>query len=111
MRALLIALLLGVTLLAQADSTYESITVANTSIGITTAITNPSGQPQQNRCLARLETASIRYRVDGTAPTSSEGILIEVGDTIEISGNTVARIIRFIRTGSTSGVLKVSCWP
>ena len=91
--------------------TYESITVAGTAIGITATITNPAGQPQQNGCTARLETAQVRYRWDGTDPTASEGMLFEVGDVLTIGNNEDARAIRFIRTGATSGVLKISCYP
>ena len=91
--------------------TYESVTVADTAIGITATITNPTGFPQQTGCSARLETAQVRYRFDGTAPTASEGMLFEVGEVLNIGSNEDARAIRFIRTGATSGVLKISCWP
>jgi len=92
--------------------TYESITVgAAPAIGITAAITNPPGEPQQNGCTARLETAQVRYRFDGVDPTASEGMLFEVGDVLTIANNADARAIRFIRTGGTSGVLKVTCYP
>lgn len=90
--------------------TYASLTVADSSVGLASATISPDGQQQIAQCYARLETAQIRYRWDGTAPTSSEGILLEVGDTLTIDGFDVASAIRFIRTGATSGVLKVSCW-
>lgn len=111
------SLILGLSLLlaslaahAADNVTYESITVANSAIGITSTIHSPSGLPQQTTCQARLETAQIRYRFDGVDPTSSEGMLLEVGDVLTILSNADARRIRFIRTGSTSGTLKVSCW-
>ena len=90
--------------------TYESLTVADSSVGLSSSTISPDGQGQIAQCYGRLETAQIRYRWDGTAPTSSEGLLLEVGDTLTIDGFDVASAIRFIRTGSTSGVLKVSCW-
>ncbi len=95
---------------AQADATYESITVANTAIGLTATTTNPTGGFQMGRCQARLETAQVRFRFDGTAPTSSEGTLLEVGDVLSLDTIETARRVQFIRTGGTSGVLKVHCW-
>jgi hypothetical protein len=90
--------------------TYESITVAATAIGISDLILTPLGVPQMSACSGRLETAQIRYRFDGTAPTSSEGQLLEIGDTFVIDNPADADRILFIRTGGTSGVLKVHCW-
>jgi hypothetical protein len=112
-RVLLLLLLVGAVGLPVRASdfvTFEQITVANTAIGITSTITNPTGQPQQNRCVARLETAQIRYRTDGVAPTSTVGTVLEVGDVLTIESNADARRIRFIRTGATSGVLDVECF-
>lgn len=116
MRRLLLALLLlGLTVPARSSefSTYESLTVDATTggVGLATATLNPTARPQINGCAGRLETAQVRYRWDGTGPTASEGQLLEVGDTVLIGSHEDARRIRFIRTGATSGVLKVSCWP
>ena len=52
-----------------------------------------------------LDTANVRARSDGTAPTTSEGQLIFVGDQIFLSVEEFSRT-QFIRTTSTSGVLK-----
>jgi hypothetical protein len=90
--------------------TFEQLTVAGTAVGITAAILSPDGQQQINRCSVRLETAQIRYRWDGTNPTASVGTILDVGETLPINGFDVAQSIRFIRTGSTSGVLDVECW-
>ncbi|HYE88052.1 MAG TPA: hypothetical protein VEA16_16935 [Vicinamibacterales bacterium] len=111
-RLLLCSLVVALVLPARASDhvTFEQITVAATAIGITSTITNPSGLPQQNRCVARLETAQIRYRTDSVAPTSTVGMVLEVGDVLTITTNEDARRIRFIRTGSTSGVLSVECY-
>ena len=82
---------------------YESITVADSAIGLTAA-----KYLDAERAEITLETAQIRFRVDGTDPTSSEGHLVEVGDVITL--NSAAQISDFsaIRTGNTSGVLKVT---
>lgn len=90
--------------------TYESITVTDTAVAISTATIAPAGPGYIDACEGRLETAQIRYRWDGTAPTAAEGTLLEVGDVLPIETYDDALRIRFIRTGSTSGVLKIHCW-
>lgn len=107
---LAVGLTLALTSQAASFVTYESITVATVSIGITAAILDPPGFGQMTNCMARLETAQIRYRFDGTAPTSAEGAILEIGDQILLDNHADADRIRFIRTGAVSGVLKVHCW-
>lgn len=114
MRKLLLLVLCGlwaVPAFAQLDTTYESISVAASAVGLSASTYTPASAPSQMAtCLARLETAEIRYRMDGTNPTASEGFLLEVGESLPIIGaNEMARI-KFIRTGTTSGTLKVQCW-
>lgn len=105
---LLIAALvvLAAPVVAQRVTTYEQLTVANSSIGITASTLSGMGT-----CLLRLETAQIRWRADGTAPTTTVGTLMEIGDVMPISNISDARAIRFIRTGGTSGVLNINCFP
>lgn len=87
---------------------FEQVTVAATSIGITATVLQPNGantQPQATVGSCRVETAQIRYRVDGTAPTAAVGTLAEIGDTIALSGADVLRSFRAIRTGAVSAVI------
>jgi hypothetical protein len=105
-------LLLGLGLLTSASDlvTYESITVAATAVGFTTTTTNPAGTSQMSQCSLRLETAQVRFRWDGQAPTATEGVILDIGDVLAIRSNEDARRMLFIRTGATSGVLKAHCW-
>ena len=82
---------------------YESITVADSAIGGTSATYTDATQVE-----ITLETAQIRYRVDGTDPTSSEGHTVYIDDVIYL--NSAAQIAGFkaIRTGTDSGVLKAT---
>lgn len=82
---------------------YESITVAATAIGFTAATYDNAFKAS-----ITLETAQIRFRVDGTAPTSAEGHILDVAQSLEIEGKENIANFRAIRTGGTSGVLKVS---
>lgn len=83
---------------------FETITVATTAIGPTSATLNSSTHGQADRALfGPLETAQIRWRDDGTAPTSTVGHLMQIGDVLEYDGD-LSKIL-FIRTGGTSGAL------
>lgn len=103
----LLFLLLTVPCWAQSVG-YESITVANTAIGLSTTSYAPVGQ-QMAMCVARLETAEVRYRLDGTAPTTTEGMLLEPGETVRLETSGQMVDAKFIRTGAVSGTLKVTC--
>lgn len=85
---------------------FEQVTVAAASIGLTAATINSgSGHPQAEKAVCRLEQAQIRYRLDGTAPTTTVGTLLEIGDVLTLSGNDMLQRAQFIRTGGTSGIL------
>lgn len=109
MRRLILATLLCVGLAltpvqTQHRTSFEQITVANTAIGITAAI-----RSGMSACMFRLETAQIRWRIDA-APTASVGTILEIGDVFTISRAEDLIAVKFIRTGSTSGLLNVNCW-
>ncbi len=82
---------------------YESVTVADSATGLT-----PATYASATCAEMTLETAQIRMQVDGTNPTSSEGHLVEVGDTITLTSAAQIAGIKGIRTGAVSGVLKVT---
>jgi hypothetical protein len=82
---------------------YEDITVANTAKTLTAATYGAS-----QKAFMTLETAQIRVRFDGTAPTTTVGHLVEVGDTIILDAGSQLSQFQAIRTGATSGVLRVS---
>jgi len=86
---------------------YESYTIAGTAVGFTTAtIVAGSGHPQANRAVCGLETAEIRYTVDGsTTPTASVGQVLEPYSTLTFSNPQDIVNFKAIRTTSTSGVL------
>jgi len=82
---------------------YESVDVEDSAIGLTSGTYDDAIRAEMT-----LETAQIRYRVDGTDPTSSEGHPVYVGDVIILNSATQIAGFKAIRTGSTSGVLKVT---
>lgn len=104
MKKIFLALLLVVLMASPVFAiVYESITVAGTGIGLT--ITNLDWTHTKAYCT--LETAQIRFRIDGADPTSSEGHIMNVGDSIVLQSYEELKNFRAIRTGS-SGTLKCS---
>ena len=90
---------------------YEAITVANASIGFTETNYNPAlGQTtlRAERAFFTVETAAIRYTIDGTTPTTTVGHLLSSGDIVLIDGYENIANFRAIRTGGTSASIKVT---
>lgn len=78
---------------------YESLTIAATALSLAATSLNARS------FVGRLETAQVRMRSDGTAPTTTEGELLEIGDIVILSAFEIEHM-QFIRTGGTSGVLR-----
>lgn len=86
---------------------YESITVDNiTAVGLSSALDAAVYDAYRNvKGIISVEDNNIRFRVDGTAPTTTEGFIAYVGDVIMIEGITDCRNFQFIAT-TGSAVLK-----
>lgn len=85
---------------------FEQITVGTTAVGLTVGNIR-SGTDSTKEVELTVETAQIRYRTDGTAPTASVGNL--VNPTERIALHSYAELINFsaIRVGATSATLDV----
>lgn len=101
---------LPVVLWAQAEMTKgEVITFSTTAVGFTsTTLRLPDGR-MVTECTGRLEDAQIREYHNGSTPTASDGMLIEVGDVVTLNGTTNIRQFKGIRTGGTDGVIRFQC--
>jgi len=86
---------------------YESVTVSSTAVGLTASKFN-SYAAYEIKAFMTLESAQIRWRIDGTNPTSTEGHLFEVGANLTIDGYKNLSQFKAIRTGTTDGVIKVT---
>ncbi len=81
----------------------ERLTVDATGGGV--SLTRASGAKYANM---RLEGAQIRFTLDGsTAPTSSVGRILEVGEILELDSVEEIAAFAAIRTGAVSGTLDV----
>lgn len=95
-----------------APGAYEAITVTDAAIGLTAEKIKPSTGAyaglEARGALLTLETADIRFRLDGTAPTAGEGHYLVAGDSILVLGTQSLKQFQAIRTGVDSGVLRVT---
>jgi hypothetical protein len=85
----------------QAAIVYESITVSTTAIGFTAA--SISGK---TKAMCTLESQNIRFRIDGTAPTTTEGHILENGNILYIEGGVSMSNFSAIRDDAVDGTLK-----
>ena len=92
-------------------ASYEVVTLNNTAagIGFTSTTLTVNGQ-QMRTCSGTLETAAIRFRIDGlAAPTAANGTPLSVGQFIQIDGFISLTKFRGIRQTGTSGVIRFTC--
>ena len=70
------------------------------------ALVDGLNQPRQPaHAIIRVETQPIRYRTDGTAPTSSEGVLYDAGTIIVIEDSPdVIRKAKIIETTASAQI-------
>jgi len=92
---------------------YDYLTVSSTALGLDSGTV---GIPDRAKgCVITLENSPVRYRIDGTDPTATEGHLFNVGGVLSFDSWTVPsqnwrqslKAIRFIRT-NTDAKLKIS---
>lgn len=109
--AALVVFLSGAVAIAQQGlSTYEQLSVGASAVGIATTTTTPTGRSQMSRCVIQAEQ-TVRWRADGTNPTSTSGTLMtRVDDPLSVT-NAVARSIRFISTSAFTATVNVTCFP
>lgn len=111
MSAILVAIALAVNLSAVRYVAFEGKTIDNAAGGTAFTVTKlqPNGantDPQATQASCRLESAAIRYTIDGTPPVAgTTGTLLQVGDYLTISGADLLRAFRAIRDTAVSGFL------
>lgn len=63
---------------------FQKLVVSSTAIGFTIPTT-----VQCRAVIFSVETDQIRFKVDGNAATSTDGILLEAGDVVELTNVTM----------------------
>ena len=85
---------------------FETITV-NTAIGFTVATITNTRSETAIKAVVTVETAQIRYRVDGENPSSTVGHVLDDGDVLVLQGESEILDFRAIKTTGTNG--KIQC--
>jgi CO dehydrogenase/acetyl-CoA synthase alpha subunit len=93
----------SVSLSGSIASEYEALTIDNTAGGIACTAAKYTGC---RRAFMTLETAQIRFTIDGTAPTTTVGHILDIGDILKLDSAEDIAAFRAIRTGGTSGSLR-----
>lgn len=83
---------------------FESLAVAGSAVGFTAGTIGGN----RTHALITCETAAVRFRFDGTDPTSSVGHLLEKGDIMVCESQQQVTNIRFIRKTGQSATLQCS---
>ena len=81
----------------------EARTVSNSSVPLTVATAANS-----DRAFITCETAAVRFWLDGSTPTSSEGHILEPGDVLLLDSRAQIAAFRAYRKDSTDATLQVS---
>lgn len=84
---------------------FETLTIDNTSGG--KSLTS-SKYGTNTKALITAETAQMRFTIDGTAPTATNGHILNIYDIIQLNSLSDITNFRAIRTGTTSGTLMVT---
>lgn len=86
---------------------FEQVTVSTTAIGLTTATYSPGTKGTAMLATIIVETAGLRYRKDGTDPTSSVGMPLAAGDVLYVWGSVDIKNIKFIRSSGSNATISV----
>ncbi len=83
---------------------FESLTISTVAVSIT------AGNIDQHHddALITVETAAVRFRIDGTAPTATVGHVLEAGDVLELRGMGEIGKFQAIRRDGSDATLRVS---
>lgn len=95
---------------AQVPVGFEELAVSTAAVPITETVYRPAtGGIEATNCFAQVEDASLRYRLDGTAPTSSVGTLADDGALIPLGADSI-RNFQAIRSGAVDASLQIACF-
>ena len=81
---------------------YEALAVSTASVGFTAAT---YGTAINARC--SVETGAIRFRMDGTDPTATQGEVAEPGDILAFESPDEIQRVRFVRRDGWDATLRV----
>lgn len=87
---------------------FESITVSTTAVGFTTATIAPAGAGRASVAVVTTESNPLRWRADGTNPSSTVGHVAVADTTITICGITAVANFKMIRSGASDATVRAT---
>ena len=87
---------------------HEKISIGTAATSLTVASYAPSGSTPAQAAIITCETGQIRYRYDGTAPTSTTGHLLSPGGSVIIHDSKNIEQFQAIVPGTAAAALSVS---
>ena len=88
----------------QSATGFQQLTVSNAAV----SLTNVQAGFGALGALITVEGADIRYRVDGSVPTATQGMYVAAGSVIKLESRFEVRNFRAIRAGAADAVLDVT---
>ena len=82
---------------------FESLTVSTTALALTENLSELADQ-----VFITVETAAVRYRLDGQDPSTTVGHTLDVGDVLELKGRFEIDKFRVIRRDATDATARCS---
>lgn len=81
---------------------FQKLAVSSTAVGFTLPVTahNTSNTDWTRAAIFTVETAQVRFRVDGTDPDSTTGILLKPGDLVQITNTDMLAHFKVIRVSA-----------
>lgn len=83
---------------------FQTITVSTIAIGLTVATID-----RDEEALVTVETQPVRFRFDGTDPTSTVGHLLAANDILKLNSRDQLSRVRFIRSSAATGDATLQC--
>ncbi len=83
-----------------ATSTHETLTVGASSVPLTASVY--AALFAVNSATITIESANIRFWIDGTAPTASVGHLANSGDVVKLSGQDIKNFNAIATSGTAT---------
>lgn len=84
---------------------HEKLTISSTPVALTSGIWDDG---LINKATITIETASIRYTLDGSPPSSTYGHLVSAGSVITLTDRNQLRSFKAVRATSTDATIQVS---
>lgn len=83
---------------------FETLAPAATALSITSTVRVVNDVKARGAIIGPVETTNCRFRLDGTAPTTTVGHLLSIGDVLTLEGSLLVENFKIISTAAAAGV-------